>query len=252
MTHSNRRMRAWAGVIVLTGLVLPGCRSKPEDRLYVSTYPANLVVVQFKNLAGSQSLDTLAVTDEFVTELGQVTGLTVLPLNQVVAKLRELEIASVESPSDALMVADAMNVDGVIVGAVHRWEPYDPPLVGMTIQLYMRDQVLRDTKVQSDHLHVNPADLSRATRPFELKLREPVQAQSEVTRIYDASQAGVIEKIKAYAESRPDDLSAMGWKKYKTQRLFLRFVSYEIIGELMAIEDARTRSTENVENASNK
>ena len=251
MTHSNRRLWAWAGAIVLTGLVLPGCQSKPKGRLIVSPYPASLAVVPFKNLSGSPSLDTLAVTDEFVTELGQVTGLTVIPLNQVLAKLRELNISEVESPSDALMVADAMNIDGVIVGGVHRWEPYDPPLLGMAVQLYIRDQVLSDKQVQNEHMHVNPADLSRASQPFELKLREPIPAQAEITRIFDASQDRIIEKIKAYAESRYDELSPMGWKKYKTQRLYFRFVSHEIIGELMAREKVRTRSKENAKNASN-
>jgi hypothetical protein len=241
MTHSNRRTWAWAGAILLAGLALPGCQSKPSNRVYVSPYPASLAVVPFKNLSGSQSLETLAVTDEFVTELGQVSGLTVMPLNQVLAKLRELQMTSVSSPSDALMVADAMNVDGVIVGAVHRWEPYDPPLLGMAVQLYLRDQVLQDKQVQSEDLHVNPADLSRASSPYDLKLREPLQSQSEVTRVYDASQDWVIEKIKAYALLRPDNPSPMGWKRYKTQRLYLRFVSYEIVGELMLREHARTK-----------
>ncbi len=221
-------------------LLVGGCSSRRTPSVYHSPYPRplNIIVVPFKNLSGSQNLNRLAITDEFVTELALVEGITVLPVNQVLAKMSELQMQEVNDPGNALLLADTLGADGVIAGAVQRWEPYDPPLIALTVQLYRREELNRARN--SSELFLDPAALARAGKPYDLQGTDPVQARAQVSRVFDASQVAVVERLKEYADQQELDHSPMGWKKIKTQRPFLRFVSHEVIGELLDAERART------------
>lgn len=228
-----------AALGLMITLVVGGCSSRRTQSVYHSPYPRplNIVVVPFKNLSGSQNLNRLAITDEFVTELAMVEGITVLPVNQVLAKMSELQMQEVKDPGNALLLSDALGADGVIAGAVQRWEPYDPPLIALTVQLYRRDDLNRARN--SSELFLDPAAIARAGKPYDLRGTDPIQARGQVSRVFDASQSTVIERLKEYAGQRELDHSPLGWKKIKTQRPFLRFVSHEVIGELLDQERGR-------------
>ena len=196
-----------------------------------------MAVVPFKNLSGSQAVNSVAATDEFVTELQQIDGLMVLPVNRVLAKLNDLGMSEVATPTDAMSLADALGVDVIIVGAINRYEPYQPPLVALAVEMYSRDQIVQEQN--SDRYYINPADLARAPKPIELDLRKSFEPQTTVIRVYDAGQITTVERMKEYAAKHSEDKTPFGWKIYMTQRRYLRFVSYEIIGELLALERAR-------------
>jgi len=66
-----------------------------------------------------------------------------------------------------------------------------------------------------------------------------LEPQSMVIRILDAGKDTVVEKIKEYAQLRGGEQTPYGWEKFTTQRNYLRFASYEIIGELLALEEKR-------------
>jgi len=239
MTHTRRRNWTLPGTVIVIGLVLLGCANEDIRRIYHNPYPQHrsLAVLPFKNQSGSQVLDVIATTDEFVTELQQVQGLQVIPVNRVLAKLNDLGMDSVETPADVMAVADALDVDGVIVGSITRYEPYPPPMIGMTVQLYTRKDILE--KEQSSHFHIDPAELARAAKPFELDSSSPVTPLAMVIQIVDARQDRVVQRLKEYAKNRNNDPTPLAWKRYTTQRNYLRFVSHEIIGELLAQEQAR-------------
>ena len=161
----------------------------------------------------------------------------VLPVNRVLAKLNDLGMSGVETPTDAMTLADALGVDVILVGAINRYEPYQPPLVAMAVELYSRDQILEQQS--SDRLHINPADLARAGKPIGLDLRQNFEPQATVIRVFDASKMETVERIKDYAMEHNEDKTPFGWKIQMTQRRYLRFVSHEIIGELLALERIR-------------
>ena len=236
----NRRNWSLIGQLILLGLFWCGCAA-PQDtgRYFGNPYPqpCRMAVVPFKNLSGSQAVNSIAATDEFVTELQQIQGLTVLPVNRVLAKLSDLGLGSAETPTDALTLADALGVDAIIVGAINRYEPYQPPLVAMAVEIYSRERIL--DQQASDRLHINPADLARAPKPFELDLRKSFAPQTAIIRVFDASNIETIERIKDYAEKHNEEKTPYEWKIHLTQRRYLRFVSHEIIGELLALERDR-------------
>lgn len=236
-----RRNWSWVGIFVGLLLAVSGCRSgepEPVERLK-SPYPyaCRVAVVPFKNLSGSADIDTIAATDEFVTQLQQVDGLTVLTVNQVLRVLDELGMESIESATDAMFLADELQVEVIIAGAINRYEPYQPPLVAMRLELFSRREMLRDQ--DSSRFHVNPADLARAPKPMELDLQETIEPKSALSRVFDASTVETIKRMKRYALGRDGEATPFGWKIHMTQRRYLRFVSHEMIVELLAMERAR-------------
>jgi len=180
--------------------------------------------------SGTGIVDTMSATDEFYTELQQVPGLEVTPVNRVQAVMLQLRMERISSPADAMALADALEVDGVIVGTITRYNPYYPPLVGMVVQLYSRKSRMPEGTGDG----INPADMARAGKQVELELKPPMRPEATVIRIFDASQKETEEQIKQYAQLQGEDQTPYGWRKVTLSRNYLRFVSYEIIGELLA------------------
>lgn len=239
MTHYIRRKISSLAAILLIGLVCLGCeKASTTKRIYHNPYPRPrlMAVTPFMNLSGSDFLDVIAVTDEFYAELQQVDGLQVVPVNRVLAALTELGVTRISSPSEALALADALEADDVIVGAITQYDPYFPPRAGIAIQLYSRDQKINSS---TEALHVNPGEMARSAKTLELNAPQPMRPRAAVVRIFDADREEVVERIKKYAESRSGHQSPTGWKTYTTSKNYLRFVAHEIIGELLAQEDIR-------------
>jgi TolB-like protein len=228
-------------VLLAGGVLLAGChRNRQEDDragMLRSPYaePRSLAVTVFLNQSGSDALDPIAVTDEFYTELQQVEGLQVIPVNRVLAALQELGLANVRSPAEAVQLAEVLGVDGVIVGSITRYDPYPPPLVGMAIQLYAREDRLGPPPA----LPAEAWELARLGKPFELAEAAPLRPRAMVVRIFDADQPAVQERLKQYARARGGDQGPYGWKRYTTRQNYLGFVAQEMIGELLAQESQR-------------
>jgi len=215
--------------------MLSGCRTDGIRRIYYNPTPKprTWAVTPFLNQSGSEHIDVMAMTDEFYFELQQVEGLVVVPVDRVLSELADLGLTQgIKSPTDAMTLAEALEIDGVIAGAITRYDPYYPPKLGVTVQLYARD----DNKIDAPAHHINPGQLARAGKPFRLSALRPLQARAGVTRIIDADQDQVVQRIKQYAKDRTGSDRPTKWRTYITRRNFLRFVSHEIIGELLARE----------------
>jgi len=239
MSRIDHRVRFAMGLGALVSLSVWGCASPKSAQGPVSPYPQpqSLAVVPFMNLSGAQGLNVMAATDEFITELGQVQGVTVMPTNRVLAALSELEMSHVESPTDVMTLAQALDVDAVIVGSITRWQPYPPPLVSVTVQLYSHDKTGQERS--SGQFHVDPATLARQAAPFEIGLTPPIRPQAMVQGVYDASQDQVIERMKLYDRNRDQGQTPLSYRRHMLQRNYLRFVSHEVIGELFNQERER-------------
>ena len=238
MTHYSRRVPLlWLCTILWLGLILPGCQSSRKGVDYSFDPPRTIAVAPFLNQSGSEFLDTMAVTDEFYTELQQVKGLHVVPVNQVLATLGKQGHMQVSSPAEAVALLEALHADGVIVGSITQYDPYFPPKVGMAVQLYYRETT---PATELNSKFINPGELARHDKPFTgMAPGEPIRPRAAVVRIYDADQTEVVEKIKRYAKQRSGSERPAGWRNYITTRNYLRFVSYEIIGEMLAQERER-------------
>ena len=236
MTPSSRRTLLLLGVLLLSGVLCSGC-NKPNrtDRIYEDPYPLprTLAVAPFLNQSGSDYLDVLAVTDEFYTELQQVKNLDVVAVNKVLATMSRMGIMKISNPDDAVRLVDALGIDGVIVGSITQYDPYRPPKMGMAVQLYTTG---KDSDKKLPAQHINPGKLARAAKPFALEAGKALLPRVGVVRIFDADHNDVIDRLKQYAADRAGNDRPSGWETYLTSRRYLRFVSYEVIGEMLALE----------------
>lgn len=226
--HSRTVYRTLIAIALLT---MQGCRGQEAGRPAPGP-PWSVAVVPFTNQSGSETLDPLAVTDEFYTELQLAgDGVSVLPVNRVLAAMNSLSLKKIATPSDVELLADALQVDAVIVGAVTLYDPYPPPRVGLIVQLYDRKKWASHDPVK----HVDPGQLARSGSGFDLNPPEQMQPIAQVIRVVDAGTRDVIERLKIYANRHmKDEVSSWRepWQRYTTSRNYLRFVSHEVIGEL--------------------
>lgn len=133
------------------------------------------------------------------------------------------------------MLAEQLGADAIIVGTVTRYDPYQPPRMGMALQLYHREKIDKEKSVNS----IDPGNIARRGRAFEMPGGVPIRPEAMVVRIFDADRKEVIARIKKYTRHRQADTTPSGWKKFLTSRNYLRFVCHEMIGELLAQEQKR-------------
>lgn len=223
-----------------------GSGASMVERRYQNPYHPrawSLAVVPFRDLSGSETLDVMAVTDEFHIELQSIEGLHVMPVNRVLAAMMQLNMNKVNSPEDVTALAGILKVDAIIAGAVTRYDPYPPPQLGMIVQLYDR----KDFLARGLPDYIDPGKLARMGKNFDMGTNASIKPVIMVTRIFDAAKKDVIERIKEYAQSRQNINSLLAWEKYTTSRNYLRFVSHEIIGELMAQQAKRISNSNQTE-----
>jgi len=224
------------GLGLLISIFGQGCHDKKSiDQLYQNPYPQayTIAVVPFRNLSGSDHLDVIAVTDEFYTELKQVPGqMQIFPVNRVLAALSELGLDRVDTLEDMILLADQLQADAVIAGSITRYDPYPPPKLGMDLQMYVRPEPSA-TDEQNRLWQVNPGEIARQGTSFTLDTSAPIRPQAMASRIFDAGQSDVVERIKNYAQGRGAKDTPLGWKKFTTSRNFIQFVCHEMIGELL-------------------
>ncbi len=242
-----RTLAMLAPLLVLSGL-LGSCASVfsgPEFRdpsRIVAPYDAGrelvIAVAPLRNESGASGIDELSLTDRLVEGLTQVEGLVGLPVNRSIGAMRSIGIERITTPADAREVAQQLGADGVIVGTITSWDPYDPPRIGLSLVLHARTPAMRaDTR----DAFFDPLALQRAASDVGLTVSEdsdlPVAAFAQVV---DASNHEVLMDLKAYAQGRHDPNTAMGWRIYtKSVMRFAQYVSHRAARSLMDSERRR-------------
>ena len=228
----------YVSAAVLFLAFIAGC-SNPStvQRIYFSPYPEprTVAVPVFLNHSGSADMDMLAMTDAFYTELQAVKGIEVPAVNVTRAALAELGLEQVSSVDDVRALAEQLQTDGVIVGSVTRYDPYDPPELGMVVELYWQDA---DASEQAGPGAVDSRELALAGKEDQLRLSalDPMRPVQRVVQVFDADEEAVIGRLREYALEREGLSKPYGWERYKTRTNYLRFVSHEVIGELLMLE----------------
>ncbi len=251
MTRYTRWVLSWcvaaklltAGLILVTGCGCDSLGFKQQQYRNPHQKQWNLAVVPFVNHSGSDALDEkglLSITDSFYTELQRVNGIVVVPVPRVQAVMAQMGMRNVSSPDDALMVAQSLGVDGVIVGAITHYKPYYPPVMGMMIQLYAPDKVDNKPEMQ----HVDPAKLALAGKPFRIGSARQLQARLMVVKIVDAGTKPTLKQLQEYARLRNGQNTPAGLERYMTRKNYPAFVSYEIIRDMLRQERKRVQNKE--------
>ena len=215
---------AWVALFLLAGCQRPDCR---DTRLY-SPYPKSRVVAvaPFVNMSGSPAVEPLAVSDLFFSELQMVDGFQVLPLNRTLAAMAALKMSALSSPADAIRLAEAVGADMIFVGAITAYDPYDPPEVGLTVQLYA---------VPGREPDGEPA-LAGVSRGAALPAG-PVVPRAQTSEVYNARHDIVRKQVREFAEIRGSEDSPLGWRLYtRSIQHYVRFACHRAICRILDIE----------------
>ena len=232
--------------LLLVWCALPGCSDQgprlSNPRVLTAPYASasgDLVwaVAPLRNETGTTALDTLAVSDALAHSIEQVRGLRSVPVNRTLETMRSLDMRGVSTPADAKRLAQAMGVDAIVVGAVTAWDPYDPPVIGLSLALHADPGVLVGRRNELDS-----RKLSRLSTEFDPAARSryvdtPVMVASDVL---DARDHGVLLELREYADGRADPESALGWRVYTaSMELYTQFATYHAVRTLLEQEWVR-------------
>jgi len=231
-------------MVVLLVVVTAGCTyrgAKHTQTRLSAPYGDRQVwaVVPLRNESGSLHADGLKAADQLAQRLETVMGLDTVPVNRVLAAMQSLQMSGVNDAKDVVELRTVLGVDALVVGTLTAYDPYDPPKLGIAIELYFDPQRL---SAQATNLR----DLVRAgvddiTPPEQTnKPRRPV---SVVSGFYDASDPAVHEKLMTYAATRGDQDEhdpERSWRLYQIDMdLYTEFVTYLVSKELLRVEQDR-------------
>ncbi|MEM6750532.1 MAG: hypothetical protein AAF612_08680 [Planctomycetota bacterium] len=238
---------AWACLALGLAATVAGCAKDYQADL-VTPYGERRVwaVAPFRNDSGTLHADGVAAADHLVRQLAQVDGLDVLPLNRTLEAMQTLGVGAIGSASDAAAVRELLGVDGLVVGSVTSYDPYDPPTFGLSLELHtdpsatpMAQDFDLDglRRLQSRSVGDGLIQTRTATGPR----RQPVVS---VGALFDARSARVVERVQGYARERGrggDDPAA--YRLYLiSMDLFTEFVSFEVASRLVLDETIRQAS----------
>lgn len=227
---------SWLALWVVAGVLAAatvGCSVQKAEPAALSPYSrtVTIAVAPALNHSGSSDFDPMVVADLFASELSHVDEVVVIPLSRTLAVLASQGKRQIESPSHALEVCEALGAEAIVVMAVTEYDPYDPPVVGITAQMYALAHV--------PSTRLDPVAISRRPSPFAVAGSggSALQPRSQTQRVFNASHETVAEAVRRYAWQRDSDRSPYGWRKWmKSQRQYLRFCCWATVEELMRQE----------------
>jgi hypothetical protein len=230
---SNRRIVGiWLSVSVAWLAGCSGSHPKPygqEGQLYLpGTKRLVWAVAPTVNISGVSQVDPLLNSDLVYREMQQVHGLTMIPVDRVVEVYASLKIDKVESERQAYAVCDLLGCDGLIVPTITAYDPYDPPKLGASLQLFAKPA----TGAQVPRL--DPHELERSPSPGNLQPMTPTRKLVQVVGLYDAADGSVLDSAKEYAKGRSDPNGPLGASEIlMSMDRYCGFVYHELISQLL-------------------
>jgi hypothetical protein len=230
--------------IALATAGLFGCQFGPEKLtapvVIVAPYDTSRgevlwAVVPLRNESGTSIATCETISDKLVAAAEEVQGVRTVPLNRTIQAMQALGLDSLQNPGDARKLAQAMGVDGILVGSITAYDPYTPEL-GLAIALYARPGAM----AQGQH-PLDPKTL--ASRPTDTapamwsRNEGPVAVVSEHL---DAKNHQVLMDLKSFAQGRTKAPSALGWRRYTASMdLYSEFAVYHAVNSLIKQEWTR-------------
>ena len=248
MEHGERRLteqELWQDAMTSEQVMLPvmallvcGCVQRTDDAPRMPAMPGERqvwAVAPLRNESGSLHADGLILADHLARQLETAPGVDVLPVNRTLAAMRAMRMPAPTSRKDALKLLYTLGVDALVVGTISAYDPYDPPKLGLALELYVSRQRSGQPDVDVRELVSAPVDGGEVSRR-EVR-RQPVCV---VSAVFDASDSEVERTLNEYAtsRSRPDDTAAPRLHRISMD-LFSKFVSHVMSLRLLEAESRR-------------
>jgi len=231
----RRSIRSLIGPALGIGLTV-GCAGEQRvERVRIANEtfgPMTVAVAPALNLSGAADFDPNRFADLMASELSFVEGVTVVPVSRVLGMLTAQGHTTVTSPEHALELVELLGSDAILVFAITEYDPYDPPSIGISAQLYGK-------RPGPSGGSFDPVALSRqATLASSSPSGSGNRLLAQSQQVIDASHGHVVDRIREYARLRGGGDSPYGWRKFMvSQRDYIRFCCYVTIFELVGGRD---------------
>ncbi|WP_145075937.1 hypothetical protein [Poriferisphaera corsica] len=235
--------------------VLAGCtlfqseKIDPMDVQSTGIYPRRQLwaVVPLRNESGS-ALDPdrgARIADTLAGRLETQPGIDVLPVNRVLAAMESLQMTEITTPAEALTLRHVLEVDALVVGTISAFDAYDPPKLGLGIELYVDDNLpwFRGVGDLSTLQQSSTDTLSRPVGSNNSAYQQNRSHQPLTVAVgyFDAAEPGTRDLLKQYAKDRgvkPSDKN--NWRLYRINMdLYTEFVAHIVSDRLMQSETLR-------------
>lgn len=194
-------------------------------------------VAPLRNESGSQAVNSVKLADKLAQRLETVRGIEVLPVNRVLAAMRQLRLRGIASRGQAMKLLTALQADGLVLGNITAYEPYEPPKLGLALELYT---TLGRPGAPLDVRALTKSPTGRSAEPQQRRATQPV---SSVSAVFDASEPAVAEMLGNYAAKRANTQAEAGAERlYRiSMDRYSEFASYAIVKRLLNAEKARLK-----------
>lgn len=132
--------RMWQLSLLLAICFSTGCAAIPRvehQPQFHNPFPQlkRVAVLPFVNLSDNPTVDQFQFAIAYHNELQQIRGFEVMPVG-VMQRFLEANQIRIDSTTDFQKLAQALNVDAVLVGAVTDFHEYYPPRMGLSVNWY--------------------------------------------------------------------------------------------------------------------
>jgi len=226
---------------VVSGLA--GCETterklQPSEPI-IAPYAANLVVAPFGNDSGVviRPDQQASVSDKLVVALNGVQGWQAVPLNRTLEAMRQMGLAEIRTLDEARSILRLIGGDGIVVGTITEWNPYDPPRFGANILLVADEDEVQEA-FESRRLTGRTGD--RGTDSDA-----PVRTLTDVVAVFDATNHTVRGQVREYAKSNDDVTDGFDPPERYYLMVYdhwLDFAASELVSSLVDRERARVNN----------
>lgn len=239
MTSEQVRLIVMRVLLLAFGVgLLTGCETPMVEHRIEAPYAQRQVwaVAPLRNESGSRYADGMQVADHLTRSFEQVQGIDALPLNRVLQAMDALKLTGIQSREDAIHLREVLGVDALVVGTVTHYDAYDPPKIGLALDLYAWPLDRRGKGLDIRGLSWAPtadkAGIRRGT------LYRPDQPVTTVSGYFDASGVGTKQLLDDYAYGRGSTPNTLHERRLYTinMNLFQEFAGHEMGSQLIWAE----------------
>lgn len=115
--------------------VCPGCLVVQVTATNPIPGLSTVAVAPFANLSAERAVDGRRFALAYFAELQKTPGFQVVPVGVVEVAIVQNRL-DLQNPDDVLKLAQILDVDAVVIGAVTDFSPYYPPRIGMNVDWY--------------------------------------------------------------------------------------------------------------------
>ena len=232
-------------VLLLTAkmLLISGCTlmAGPGAEPLVSPYPTQRVwaVAPLRNESGNVQANGHTMADHLARQLENASNLDVLPINRTLAAMEALDITTVSNPSQARQILVSLGADALVIGTITAYDPYDPPKLGLAIELYVNKRVEYFDSLDVRKLARKATGQGALPPPPGMPRKQP----SNVSAFFDAADPSTRHRLMRYARDRSQEHHRpdQPWQIYRINMdLYSEFVSYVMSWRLLRAETQRT------------